>query len=97
MLKLLVGAALGFAAAWFMDTKEGEQRRAVVKERATGIAGKGKEQAKGAVDQVKQKRASSAPESGPEAGASYESATAGEPIAESPPTTAPGPETFRQE
>jgi gas vesicle protein len=105
MFKLLLGAALGFAAAWFMDSKEGEQRRTLVKDKATSVAGKGKdvagkgkEQAVGAVNQVKQKRAaSSGSEPVADAGASYESATAGEPIAESAPTTAPGPETFRQE
>jgi hypothetical protein len=42
MFKLLIGAALGFAAAaWFMDSKEGEQRRALVKEKVAGITGKG--------------------------------------------------------
>ena len=43
MFKLLLGAALGFAAAWFMDSKEGEQRRALAKDKASGVAGKGKE------------------------------------------------------
>jgi hypothetical protein len=42
MLKLLIGAALGFAAgAWFMDSQEGAQRRALIKDKAAGIAGKG--------------------------------------------------------
>ena len=41
MFKLLAGAAIGFAAAWFMDSTEGEQRRTMIKERASGLAGKG--------------------------------------------------------
>jgi gas vesicle protein len=99
MLKVLVGAAIGFAAAWFMDSKEGEQRRAAVKEKAAGAAGKGKEQAAGAVAQVKEKAASRKGDSGGAdgPGQSYESATAGEPIAESDdPATVPGPEAFKQ-
>jgi hypothetical protein len=97
MLKLLVGAALGFAAAWLMDSKEGEQRRALVKDKATAFAGKGKGQALGAVSQVKEKASSSSgPASGDGVGASYESATSGEPIAESESATAPGPEAFKQ-
>ena len=55
MFKLLIGAAIGFAAAWFMDSKEGEQRRALVKDKATTVAGKGKEQAAGVAGQVKDK------------------------------------------
>jgi gas vesicle protein len=97
MFKLLLGAALGFGAAWLMDSKEGEQRRALVKDKATGLAGKGKEQALGAVNQVKQKASSSTEQvSGQDGGGSYESATSGDPIAESEPTTAPGPEAFKQ-
>ena len=52
MFKLLIGAAIGFAAAWFMDSKEGEQRRALVKDKATTVAGKGKEQAAGVAGSV---------------------------------------------
>jgi gas vesicle protein len=111
MFKLLLGAALGFAAAWFMDSKEGEQRRALAKDKASGVAGKskevagkgkevagkGKEQALGAVNQVKQKASSSSePASGNGGGDSYESATAAEPIAPREPTSAPGPETPEQ-
>ena len=96
MFKLLLGAALGFGAAWLMDSKEGEQRRALVKDKATGVAGKGKEQALGAVNQVKQKTSSTEQVPGQDGGGSYESATSGEPIAESEPTTAPGPETFKE-
>jgi hypothetical protein len=78
MFKLLIGAALGFAAAaWFMDSKEGEQRRALVKEKVAGITGKGKSE-------------------GVEGGDSFASATSGEPIVETDPTSAPGPETFQQ-
>jgi hypothetical protein len=74
MFKLLIGAALGFAAgAWFMESQDGAQKLAVVKEKAAGIAGK----------------AGQAPE-----GDSYTSATAGEPIVQTDPTSAPGPETF---
>jgi hypothetical protein len=74
MFKLLIGAALGFAAgAWFMESEERAQRLAAVKEKAAGIAGK----------------AGQTPE-----GDSYTSATAGEPIAETDPASAPGPETF---
>ena len=74
MFKLLIGAALGFAAgAWFMESQDGAQKLALVKEKAAGIAGK----------------SGQAPE-----GDSYTSATAGEPIVETDPTSAPGPETF---
>ena len=46
MFKLLIGAALGFAAgAWFMDSEDRAQRLALVKEKAAGIAGKGRESA----------------------------------------------------
>ncbi len=48
MFKLLIGAALGFAAgAWFMGSPDGAQKLALVKEKAAGIAGKGNEAAKG--------------------------------------------------
>jgi gas vesicle protein len=94
MFKLLVGAALGFAAAWFMDSKEGAQRRALVKDKATVVAGKGKEQAAGAASQVKDKVSSDGPEAG--GGDSYASATAGDPIAETGSASTPGPEAFRQ-
>ena len=50
MFKLLAGAAMGFAAAWFMDSKEGEGRRALVKEKASGVAGKAKQQVSGGGD-----------------------------------------------
>jgi hypothetical protein len=73
MFKLLIGAALGFAAgAWFMGSQDGAQKLALVKEKATGLAGK----------------ATGAPE-----GDSSASATAAEPIVETDPTSAPGPET----
>jgi hypothetical protein len=74
MFKLLMGAALGFAAgAWFMQSEDRAQQLGALKEKAAGIAGK----------------AGQAPE-----GDSYASATAGEPIAETDPTSAPGTETF---
>jgi gas vesicle protein len=85
MFKLLLGAALGFAAAWFMDSKEGEQRRTLVKDKATVAAGKGKEVA----GQVKGKAASAKSTSGADGGEAYESATSAEPIAERP-TSTPG-------
>jgi hypothetical protein len=74
MFKLLIGAALGFAAAaWFMGSEDGAPKLALVKEKATGIAGKAKGAAEGDFDA---------------------SATAGEPIVETDPASAPGPETF---
>ena len=107
MFKLLLGAALGFAAAWFMDSKEGEQRRTLVKDKATvaagkskevagkgkEVAGKGREQALGKVSQVKEKASSVRPSSGADAGESYESATSAEPVAERP---TPGSETLKE-
>jgi hypothetical protein len=81
MFKLLIGAALGFAAgAWFMESEERAQKLAGVKEKAAGV----KEKAAGITGKTEQ-----SPE-----GDSYASATAGEPIAETDPTSAPGPETF---
>jgi gas vesicle protein len=94
MFKLLIGAAIGFAAAWFMDSKEGEQRRALVKDKATTVAGKGKEQAAGVAGQVKDKVSSDEP--GGNGEGSYEAATAGEPIAEAGSPGSPGPQAFRQ-
>jgi gas vesicle protein len=93
MFKLLIGAAIGFAAAWFMDSKEGEGRRALVKDKATTVAGKAKEQGAGVAGQVKDKVSSESPAGN---GDSFESATAGEPIAETGSAGAPGPEAFRQ-
>lgn len=65
MFKLLAGAAIGFAAAWFMDSTEGEHRRTMLKERASGLAGKGKQgaqsaaqSAQGVAEQVKEKATS---------------------------------------
>jgi hypothetical protein len=46
MFKLLIGAAIGFAAgAWFMESEDRAQRLALVKEKAVGLAGKGRQQA----------------------------------------------------
>jgi hypothetical protein len=102
MIKLLLGAALGFAAAWLLDSKEGEQRRALVKDKATGYAGKGKEQALkgkeqalGKVGQVKEKASSAKPGSGADGG-SFESPTSAEPIAPREPTSTPGSEASKE-
>jgi osmotically-inducible protein OsmY len=45
MLKLLFGAAAGFAAAWFLDPNDGTRRRNVVRDKAMKYARKGKEEA----------------------------------------------------
>jgi osmotically-inducible protein OsmY len=41
MLKLLFGAAAGFAAAWFLDPNDGTRRRHVVRDKAMKYARKG--------------------------------------------------------
>ncbi len=94
MFKLLLGAAIGYAAAWFMDSKEGAQRRAMVKDKAGSAAGKGKEQAAGVAGQVKNKVSSDGPAGN--GGDSYASATAGDPIAETGSAGVPGAEAFKQ-
>jgi osmotically-inducible protein OsmY len=45
MLKLLFGAAAGFAAAWFLDPNDGTRRRHVLRDKATSYARKGKQEA----------------------------------------------------
>jgi osmotically-inducible protein OsmY len=45
MLKLLFGAAAGFAAAWFLDPNDGTRRRHVLRDKAASYARKGKEEA----------------------------------------------------
>ena len=45
MLKLLFGAAAGFAAAWFLDPNDGTRRRHVVRDKAASYARKGKDEA----------------------------------------------------
>jgi osmotically-inducible protein OsmY len=57
MIKLILGAAAGFAAAWFLDPNDGNRRRSVARDKAFSFARKGKEDAVGkarrAADQVK--------------------------------------------
>ena len=45
MLKLLFGAAAGFAAAWFLDPNDGTRRRHVVRDKTMKYARRGKETA----------------------------------------------------
>jgi osmotically-inducible protein OsmY len=45
MLKLILGAAAGFAAAWFLDPNDGTRRRHVVRDKALKYARQGKEAA----------------------------------------------------
>jgi osmotically-inducible protein OsmY len=45
MLKLLFGAAIGAAAAWFLDPNDGARRRNVTRDKAMKYARQGKEQA----------------------------------------------------
>jgi osmotically-inducible protein OsmY len=45
MLKLLVGAAAGFAAAWFLDSNDGARRRNVARDKALKYLRQGKEEA----------------------------------------------------
>jgi osmotically-inducible protein OsmY len=45
MLKLILGAAAGFAAAWFLDPNDGTRRRNVVRDKAFKYARRGKEEA----------------------------------------------------
>ena len=50
MLKVLLGAAIGFAAAWFLDPDAGTDRRKTLREKATTSMRKGGEEEE-AVDQ----------------------------------------------
>ena len=43
MFKLLLGAAIGAAAAWFLDPNEGTRRRKDVQDKAGGLKGKAAE------------------------------------------------------
>jgi osmotically-inducible protein OsmY len=52
MFKLLLGAAAGFAAAWFMDPNDGTRRRNTTRDRALSYARKGKDQAASQASQV---------------------------------------------
>jgi osmotically-inducible protein OsmY len=45
MLKLLFGAAIGAAAAWFLDPNDGTRRRNVARDKAFKYARQGKEEA----------------------------------------------------
>ncbi len=45
MLKLILGAAAGFAAAWFLDPNDGARRRGVARDKALKYARQGKDQA----------------------------------------------------
>ena len=45
MFKILIGAAIGAAAAWFLDPNDGIRRRNVVRDKATKYARQGKEEA----------------------------------------------------
>jgi osmotically-inducible protein OsmY len=45
MLKLILGAAAGFAAAWFLDPNDGARRRNVARDKALKYARQGKDQA----------------------------------------------------
>ena len=45
MLKLIFGAALGAAAAWFLDPNDGTRRRNTTRDKALKLARKGQEQA----------------------------------------------------
>jgi osmotically-inducible protein OsmY len=44
MLKLLFGAAAGFAAAWFLDPNDGTRRRHVLRDKTMKYARKGKDE-----------------------------------------------------
>jgi len=45
MLKLILGAAAGFAAAWFLDPNDGTRRRNVARDKALKYARQGKDEA----------------------------------------------------
>ena len=45
MLKILFGAAIGVAAAWFLDPNDGTRRRNVVRDKAMKYARRGKDEA----------------------------------------------------
>jgi osmotically-inducible protein OsmY len=45
MFKILLGAAIGAAAAWFLDPNEGTRRRHLVRDKTTKYARRGKEEA----------------------------------------------------
>jgi osmotically-inducible protein OsmY len=45
MFKILFGAAIGAAAAWFLDPNDGARRRSIARDKAMKYASQGKEQA----------------------------------------------------
>ena len=45
MLKVILGAAAGFAAAWFLDPNDGARRRNVARDKALKYARQGKDEA----------------------------------------------------
>ena len=47
MLKLLFGAAIGAAAAWFLDPERGQSRREELRGKAQGTVGRVQEKASG--------------------------------------------------
>src|ERR687895_138490 len=70
MFKILFGAAIGAAAAWFLDPNEGTRRRNVVRDKTMKYARQGKEQAAGkaayAGSTIKGKATAAAPGTGRE-------------------------------
>jgi osmotically-inducible protein OsmY len=70
MFKLLIGAAIGAAAAWFLDPNEGTRRRNVTRDRSLKFARQGKEEATKkasyATNTVKGTATTVAPGTGPE-------------------------------
>jgi osmotically-inducible protein OsmY len=65
MFKILFGAAIGAAAAWFLDPNDGTRRRNVLRDKSMKYARKGKDQAAGkatyAASTVKGKATAAAP------------------------------------
>jgi osmotically-inducible protein OsmY len=70
MFKILIGAAIGAAAAWFLDPNDGTRRRSVVRDKTMKYARQGKEEAARkatyAGETVKGKAAAVAPGTGRE-------------------------------
>lgn len=85
MLKLLLGAAVGFAAGWFLDPDAGTRRRKAFQEKAPSYGRKGKQDAPRGDHVAGQVEGAVTPTSGPAAEASPVEA----PPAEAPPVEAP--------
>jgi len=70
MFKLLFGAAIGAAAAWFLDPNDGTRRRNMARDKAARYARQGKDQAAGqassAASTIKGKATAAAPGGGRE-------------------------------